>query len=163
MKKFRYSRESNDVRIPTKTEGNAGRDIYAFFTEERIVIEPHSTVMVPTGLRFWVPKGYYMQLFERGSTGVKGIAQRAGVIDESYTGQVFVPLTNTNDKCLIIAKQKYVTEEDLEKYIVYPYEKAICQGVILPVPEFKDEEISSNEIINRKTNRGEGALGSSGK
>jgi dUTP pyrophosphatase len=109
-----------------------------------------------------------MQLFERGSTGTKGIGQRAGVIDSSYTGEILVPITNHNDAILVLANRE-VSKEEInpnglwEKYIIYPLTKAITQGVILPVPDFPVEEISEEEMLARDTERGEGRLGSSRK
>ena len=46
---------------------------------------------------------------------------------------------------------------------VYPYEKAICQAMVIPVPRLNIEEISYEELQNIKSDRGIGALGSSGK
>jgi dUTP pyrophosphatase len=166
--KIKFSRMYEDVIIPSKKPDDAGFDIYARVTEDYLVIEPHETVLIPTGLRVWVPKGYYMQLFERGSTGTKGIGQRAGVIDSSYTGEILVPITNHSNGFLVLANRD-VTKEEInpngiwEPYTVYPLSKAITQGVILPVPEFDVEEITEEEMLARKTDRGEGRLGSSNK
>ena len=166
--KIKFSRMYDDVIIPSKKPDDAGFDIYARVSEDFIIIEPHKTAIIPTGLRVWVPKGYYMQLFERGSTGTKGIGQRAGVIDSSYTGEILVPITNHNDAILVLANrevsQKEINPNGLwENYIVYPLSKAITQGVILPVPDFPVEEISDEEMLARNTERGEGRLGSSKK
>jgi dUTP pyrophosphatase len=165
---LKFSRIYSDVVIPSKKMDDAGYDIYARISEEFIILMPHETIKVPTGLRVWVPKGYYMQLFERGSTGTKGIGQRSGVIDSSFTGEIFVPITNHNDAVLVLANREVTAEEinpnDIwEKYIVYPLSKAIVQGVILPVPEFEVEEITDAEMLSRDTHRGTGQLGSSNK
>ena len=45
----------------------------------------------------------------------------------------------------------------------YPYEKAICQFVVLPVPKIDIIEVSEDEIKNETSSRGGGKLGSSGK
>ena len=165
---IKFSRMFDDVKLPYKKMDDAGFDIYARVTEDYLVIEPHETILVPTGLRVWVPKGYYMQLFERGSTGTKGIGQRAGVIDSSYTGEILVPITNHNDGLLVLANREVTMEEVnpaniWQEYIIYPLTKAITQGVILPVPDFEVEEITEEEMLSRKTHRGEGRLGSSNK
>jgi dUTP pyrophosphatase len=165
---LKFSRMYDDVIIPSKKADDAGYDIYARVSEDFLVIEPHETVLIPTGLRVWVPKGYYMQLFERGSTGTKGMGQRAGVIDSSFKGEIFVPITNHNNAFLVLANRDVTTEEInpsgvWEKYIIYPLSKAIAQGVILPVPEFEIEEITDEEMLSRDTHRGEGSLGSSNK
>ena len=168
QEKVKFSRMYEDVTLPSKKADDAGFDIYARVTEDYLIIEPHKTVLIPTGLRVWVPKGYYMQLFERGSTGTKGIGQRAGVIDSSYTGEILVPITNHNNGILVLANRALTIEEinpnDIwDEHIIYPLSKAITQGVILPVPNFEVEEITEEEMLARETHRGEGRLGSSNK
>jgi len=165
---LKFSRMGEDVILPSKKEDDAGFDIYARITEDFLILQPHETTLIPTGLRVWVPKGYYMQLFERGSTGVRGIGQRAGVIDSSYTGEILVPITNHNDAFLVLTNRDVSMEEInpnsiWERHIVYPLNKAIAQGVILPVPHFTVEEITEEAMLSRETHRGEGRLGSSQK
>ena len=104
-------------------------------------------------------------MFNRGSNGSKGLLQACGVIDSSYRGEWFVAVTNTNSVDWYIAKQEYVDSisDDVMKKSTYPYEKAICQFVMLPVPDIKIVEVNMEEIKNELSNRGDGKLGSSGK
>lgn len=157
-----FAIKSEDVKIPSKNVENAGYDIYAYFDDESMTIEAHETKLIPTGLYSACNDDYYFQLLERGSTGSKGIAQRCGVIDSGYRGEWFVPLTNTTNKRLVISKD---IEETLvlEDVILYPYKKAICQMVVLPVPKMEVKTISLEELKNIKSIRGEGCLGSSNK
>ena len=157
-----FARKDETVILPTKSEENAGYDIYANFTEESLIIEPHQTKMISTGLYSACHSDFYIQLMERGSTGSKGIAQRCGVIDSGYRGEWFVPLTNTTDKKLIISKDVQDTLV-LEEVIMYPYKKAICQAVVLPVPKMNVREISIEELKNIASERGTSCLGASGK
>jgi dUTP pyrophosphatase len=164
----KFSKMYDDVIIPTKRKSDAGFDIYARLSEDFLVIEPHKTVLIPTGLRVWVPEGHYMQLFERGSTGVLGIGQRAGVIDSGYMGEIKVPITNHNENTLILTSRELTAKEMnpdnvWESPILYSVGKAITQGIILPVPEFESKEITEEEMLARNTERGEGRLGSSKK
>lgn len=165
---IKFSRMYDDVQLPTKRKGDAGFDLYARITEDFLLIQPHETVLIPTGLRVWVPEGYYMQLFERGSTGARGIGQRSGVIDSSYTGEIMVPITNHNNGVLVLANRPVDIQEinpnDVwEPHVIYLLSKAITQGVLLPVPDFDVEEITEEEMLSRDTERGEGRLGSSRK
>lgn len=73
-----FARTNETVVIPSKNEENAGYDIYANFSDDFVAIPPHNTFMIPTGLISACDAKYYFQLFERGSTGTKGIAQRCG-------------------------------------------------------------------------------------
>lgn len=51
----------------------------------------------------------------------------------------------------------------LENTIIYPYSKAICQALLLPVPKVSTKEITYDELKSIESNRGAGMLGSSGK
>ena len=165
LAQIKFAKVRPSAIIPTKLEENAGLDIYANFEEESIVIEPHQTVMIPTGIASACDKDFYFQLEERGSTGTKGIGQRCGCIDSGYRNEWFVPITNHNTKPLIITKETSTGILDILAldYIVYPYSKAICQAVVLPVPELEIEEFSYWELHQIGSQRGLGCLGASGK
>ena len=186
-KEILFAKLREDVKIPTKREEDGAFDIYANFSEDYMVIEPHTTKLIPTGLASAFSSDYVAILKERGSTGTKGIGQRCGVIDSGFRGEWFVPLTNHNNIPLVIAKNQWVekksdkndirlrwlldelltttnhqpNEEDL--YIIYPYNKAICQCIMVEVPKLKIEEVTIDEIMSIESERGTGALGSSGK
>lgn len=51
----------------------------------------------------------------------------------------------------------------LENTIIYPYSKAICQALLLPIPKVSTKEITYDELKSIESNRGSGMLGSSGK
>lgn len=151
--------------IPSKIVENAAFDIYACFEDEGFVIKPHETKLVPTGIATAMDSGYGLVLRERGSTGSKGMGLRAGVVDAGYRGEIFVGITNHNTKPLIITKatEDAQLEELSHDYLVYPYTKAIAQGLIVPIPEVEIEEISYEELRKIPSVRGVGCLGSSGK
>lgn len=160
-----WAKTKETAIIPTKVSENAGYDIYSCFEEDYITIKPHETVLVPTGIACAVSQDYYLQIQERGSTGSKGIKYSAGVIDSGYRGEIFIALTNTNDIPVYIIKSKV---EDISIYpytkaIYYPYEKAIAQIIVHKVPIMNPQEINYEELKNIPSQRGEGALGSSGK
>lgn len=155
----------DEVITPSKKPGDAGYDIYAHFSEEYIVIEPHTCKMIPTDLYTAFNQKYVMELWERGSTGTKNIGQRCGVIDSTYRGAIFVPLSNLNEKPILITKEtnESVLEALKEDYILYPYSKAICQALMAYVPEMETHRVSMDVYTAYNTDRGAGALGSSGK
>lgn len=161
-----FAKVKPDAIIPFKKDENAGYDVYLNFEEDYKAIRPHTTVMLPTGIASACSEDYYFQILERGSTGTKGIGQRCGVIDSGYRGEWFIPITNHNDYYLVIAK-----EVDVQKFhrqygnftIVYPYSKAICQAVLLPVPKTNVKEVTLDELLTITSERGEGKLGSSNK
>jgi dUTP pyrophosphatase len=163
MVELKFVKLRDGAKIPSKTPDNAGYDVYALFDEAYRWIKPHETVMIPTGLASIIPEEYYFQYEERGSTGTKGIGQRCGVIDSSYRGEWFIPITNHNDREMVIVKKEIVNHIDTTNVVVYPYEKALTQAVLLPVPKTNITEISIEEFSNFGTSRGTGMLGSSGK
>ena len=150
--------------IPSKRDEDAAYDIYACFDDDYLVIPPHKTVLIPTGIATVFSPKWVALLRERGSNGSKGIAQRAGVIDSGYRGEWFVPLTNTNDVAVVISK---VPHSELPRMyrdaIVYPYTKGIAQLLMVEVPKLRTKEITYEELQRFSSERGTGALGSSGK
>lgn len=189
-----FAKVSDTAKIPTKDDENMGYDIYADFYDRYMLIYPHETKMIPTGICSACSEDYAIVLKERGSTGTKGIAQRCGVIDSGYRNEWFVPITNTTDTKLVIIKKEALEmiqdyrhkpmkrliekygdnfdlftwqiekiEEDIKDAKTYPYEKAICQAVVLPVPKMNVQEIPLEVLKSIPSKRGEGCLGSSGK
>jgi dUTP pyrophosphatase len=164
--------------IPSKTQENGGYDVYACFEEDYIDIPPHEIKMIPTGIASAFSDDYVMVLRERGSTGTKGMAIRAGVIDSGYRGEWFVPICNVTDNWMFItkiSKEEIIRERGMEvggmisvdpresNGVFYPYSKAICQALLLPVPKVVAEEIPLDELQCMWSERGTGALGSSNK
>ena len=181
---IKFSKENERCVIPSKSNENAGYDLYADPELEIIFIEPLATAMVSTGIRSIIPEDYYAQIQERGSTGIKAMKYGAGVIDSSYRGIWNIVITNCSPKPLVIYDETKISEDDiidsliakigvlgktidrnkiLDSLILYPMSKGIAQFVLLPVPKTKIEEVTVDEILSNKTERMEGKLGSSGK
>jgi dUTP pyrophosphatase len=166
-----FAKVRETAKIPTKESENMGYDIYADFEEEYMLIYPHETKMIPTGICSACSEDYAIVLKERGSTGTKGMGQRCGVIDSGYRGEWFVPITNTTNYPLIISKINDETELLTKAYgkiapvgtIIYPYTKGICQAVVLPVPKMNVQEISLDVLKSIPSKRKDGKIGSSGK
>lgn len=201
---IKFAKIVDSAIIPSKRRGDGAYDIYACFEEDMIIIPPYATVMIPTGIASAFSEDYVMILKERGSTGVRGLGQRSGVIDSNYRGEWVAPITNHNDYAVVITdleegealrKMPYVNVSAPSKsctettyyadskmtqlmgeviqypndnvttynFIIYPKSKAICQALLLPVPDSIVEEISYDELIKIESERGCGMLGSSGK
>lgn len=152
-----------DAKIPEKDPENAGFDVYPCFEESFIRILPHETKSIPTGIASMCTPNYCFILKERGSTGIKGIAQRCGVIDSGYRGEWFVPITNTASRPLVIIKEGERGDGFSDNPIICPYEKAICQALLVPVPNVEVETLDYQALLGFQSNRGIGCLGSSGK
>ncbi len=166
---LKFARLHENAIIPSKRAEDAGYDIYACLNLA-CIIDPHETVLVPTGIASVIPEGYYMQIEERGPTGSKGIKKSAGVIDSGYRGEWFIAITNSTDKTLVLSdnpnehKVRYDTDSNGNARIVYPAAtKAIAQAVLHKVIPAEVEEITKEELAAFTSQRGSGALGSSNK
>ena len=168
--KIYFGKLRETAQIPFKRGEDAGYDIYPDFPEDYIAIEPGETVLIPTGICSAFSSDFVMVVKERSSTGSKGIGQRAGIIDSGYRGEWFIPITN-HDMYWTVFISKLPEEETISKYfgkiakpsLVLPYEKAIAQALFVPVPKTEVIELTAEEIQNISSERGTGALGSSGK
>ena len=128
--------------IPTYgTEYSAGADLYALL-EENLEIQPGETKMIGTGLAMAIPDGYVGLIFARSSLGYKkGLtpANKVGVIDSDYRGEIKVPIFNQSKKAQVITPQE-----------------RIAQIVFIPYLKVKFQE---TEILD-ETVRGIGGFGS---
>ncbi len=164
--KLYWAKVKENATIPSKRYEDAGYDLYPCFEEDYLEIAPLHTVLVPLGVASAFDPEYVMFLKERGSTGIKGMSIRAGVMDSGYRGEYLAPMTNVNDKPLRIIKKEALdklSDEEKAQFIVYPYEKACAQGVLLRMPQIESEELSYGELKQIESQRASGRLGSSGK
>lgn len=130
--------------IPTYgTEYSAGADLYAC-TDEDITINPGETKLIKTGIALEIPVGYAGFIYARsGLASKKGLApaNKVGVIDADYRGEIMVALYNqSNEPQVIAAKER------------------IAQLVIAPFLKVEFEETDKLTI----TVRGDGGFGSTG-
>ena len=131
--------------VPTYgSEYSAGADLYALL-DERTEILPHETKLIHTGISLEIPEGYCGLIFARSSMGAKrGLApaNKVGVIDADYRGEVMVALHNHSESVAAVE----------------PGER-VAQLAILPF--LKAEFELSDELSD--TVRGAGGFGSTGK
>ena len=126
------------------SEFSAGADLYACMSEP-VTIAPGETVFIHTGISVEIPTGYVGLNFARSSVASKrGLApaNKVGVIDSDYRGEILVALHNHGK-----------TEQAVE-----PNER-VAQLVI--VPYLTANFIEADELSD--TERGEGGFGSTGR
>jgi dUTP pyrophosphatase len=161
---IKFAKVKPNAIIPSKREEDMGYDIYACFDEDYLAILPHETMLIPTGIASACDKEYGFIVKERGSTGSKGIAVRCGVIDSNFRGEWFVALTNTTNRNLFLLNPNFKDKGFINpNNLIYDCTKAIAQAIVVPVPKTTVEEITYEELQAIESNRGDGALGSSGK
>jgi dUTP pyrophosphatase len=88
---------SDDAVIPAYAhDGDAGMDLYSC---SDLVIEPGQTVLVKTGLKMAIPKGYEVQVRPRSGISLNTplrIPNAPGTIDSGYRGEICVIMENTS-------------------------------------------------------------------
>ena len=114
----------------------------------RIIINAHSRIKLPTGVYFNIPAGNMLLVLEKTSVPNKtGIISGARVIDQSYTGEFIASLINTSDNEAILQQgQKFI------------------QLVLTPIHQDRElQQINFEQLFtNKQTTRGSGAFGSTG-
>ena len=90
-KEFKYSRV-----------GDACLDMYS--NEDSVVIEPHTSKVITTGIAVEVPLGYEGIVRGRSGLATKGILCHVGTIDSNYRGNVGVILFNITNKPYVVSK-----------------------------------------------------------
>ncbi len=145
MDSIRVKRLREGAILPTYgSAGAAGADLYACL-EEPVTIAPGETAWIPTGLALEVPKGYAGLVYARSSLGAKrGLApaNKVGVIDSDYRGEIRVVLLNHGQ-----VSQTIENGERVAQFLITP--------VLTPGYEVA-EELSD-------TARNTGGFGSTGK
>lgn len=90
----------------------AGADLYACI-DAAITIAPSQTVLVPTGLAMEIPAGYAGLIYARsGLASKKGLApaNKVGVVDADYRGEVMVALHNHANTAATIEPQERIAQ-----------------------------------------------------
>ena len=136
----------SDAKLPYKgSDDAAGHDLFAILEQSHISIPAHETVKIGTGLKMAIPKGYAGLIYARSGLATKeGLApaNKVGVIDSDYRGEIIVALHNHTNET------KYIKNGD-----------RIAQLVIAPFKDCLFHEVNNLD----KTKRGNGGFGSSGK
>lgn len=93
----RIKKLKENAVVPTYgSEFAAGADLYAV-VEESVTIAPSETKLIPTGIAMEIPVGYAGFIYARsGLASKKGLApaNKVGVVDADYRGEVMVALHN---------------------------------------------------------------------
>ena len=131
--------------IPTYgSEFAAGADLYAAL-EESVTIESGETKLIPTGIALSIPVGFAGLIYARsGLASKRGLApaNKVGVVDSDYRGEVMVALHNHGNTA-----QTVEAGERVAQMVIAPY---VTANFIL-----------SDELDD--TQRGEGGFGSTGR
>ncbi|MDE7265364.1 MAG: dUTP diphosphatase [Clostridia bacterium] len=126
------------------SEFAAGADLYACIGND-LEIKPHETALIPTGIALELPLGYAGLIYARsGLATKKGLApaNKVGVVDCDYRGEVKVALHNHSE-----ISQTVAVGERVAQLVITPYLTA--------------EFVLKDELSD--TVRGSGGFGSTGR
>lgn len=145
MEKLRIKKLCENAIVPTYgTEFSAGADLYACI-DGQVEILPSETKLIKTGLAMEIPTGFVGLIYARsGLASKRGLApaNKVGVVDSDYRGEVMVALHNHSDKV-----QTIDAGERIAQMVIAPYLKV----------EFEEVDILEDTV------RGAGGFGSTGK
>ena len=152
---LQYHMIHDNVHPPTRSNpSDAGLDL-RFSPDDAALrglrIDPGESKLIPTGLRFAIPHGYMLEIKNRsGMAAKRQLLVGACVVDSGYDGEVFVNLHNSG--------KHWQTIEPGDK---------IAQAVVVPVVHARFVASEDPNIYDWHpitiSNRGDGALGSTGK
>ena len=134
---------SENARIPEyASAGSAGADLYNASGE--VTVGAGESVAIGTGIAMQIPEGYVGLVYARSGLACKsGLApaNKVGVIDSDYRGEIKVVLYNHSKEPRTVA-----SGERIAQIVIAPFIRC----------SFEEGEIDS-------TQRGEGGFGSTGK
>ena len=108
------------------SEKAAGADLYAAISE-KITIEPQKTVLIPTGIAMEIPDGFVGLIYARsGLASKKGLApaNKVGVIDSDYRGEIMVALHNHSSEAAEVEAGDRIAQIVLTPYLTADFEVA---------------------------------------
>ncbi len=136
---------NEEAVLPTYgTEFSAGADLYACI-DENVTIEVGETKLIKTGLSMEIPEGYAGFIYARsGLASKRGLApaNKVGVVDADYRGEIMVALHNHSN-----TPQEIEPKERIAQLVIAPFLKVDFNLV---------DELSDTE-------RSSGGFGSTGK
>lgn len=154
-----------DVKSPVRgTEKSAGIDLFIPNDFAKRVVNPGEDILIPSGLKFEVPKGYMLMGAEKsGVVTSKQAAINAGrtpkqgafnsvltigakIIDEDYQGELHIHLIN-------VGKEPITLRAGMK----------ISQLILVPVLYAELEECLEDELFEQVSERGDGGFGSRGE
>ena len=142
--KINIKQLSSNAKIPSyATDFAAGCDLYSS-SSEKISFNPGETKLIKTGIAMEIPLGYAGLIYARSGLATKrGLApaNKVGVIDSDYRGEIMVALHNHTNEV-----KEIDSYERIAQLVITPYVKGLFNEV---------------DDLN-ETKRGENGFGSTG-
>ncbi|MDG2397143.1 MAG: dUTP diphosphatase [Flavobacteriaceae bacterium] len=106
------------------TESSAGLDLRAFIANS-IELKPLERVIIKTGLKLALPKGYEAQIRPRSGLAIKhgiSVLNSPGTIDSDYRGEIGVILVNLSKNVYIIESGDRIAQMIIAKHEVVDWD-----------------------------------------
>lgn len=117
------------AKVPTYgSEFSAGADLYALLDEKQD-INPGKMYLVHTGIAMEIPTGYVGLVYARsGLATKKGLApaNKVGVIDSDYRGEIMVPIFNHSEEIQTIEPGERIAQIVLTPYLKAEFSVSDC-------------------------------------
>ena len=141
----------DNARIPSFAHDfDAGADVYA---AEDVEVAPHSTVIVPTGLKMAIPHSWKVSVRPRSGMSAKTnirIANAPGTIDAGYLDEVGIIVTNIGDEPYHICAGDRIAQFVVERR----YDVVFVEC---------DDVKARSDTSSRENSNGSSGFGSTGK
>lgn len=153
-----------DVKSPQRgTDKAAGIDFFVPNDFKETVVKPGADLLIPSGIKMEIPEGYMLMGADKsGVVSSKSACEYIGrqpkkdafdsivilgakIVDEDYQGEIHIHIVNVGSNPVTIK----------------PGMK-IAQFILVPVSYESLEEVSIDKLFSRESERGSGALGSTG-
>lgn len=113
----------SDIKLPKRaTTGSAGYDMFSPLWFE---LHPGEEILIPTGIRCEIDKGWFLAIYPRSGLGFKyytRLANGTGIVDEDFSGSdneghIMVKLRNeSTDKVLTVNRGDAVVQCVFQPY-----------------------------------------------
>lgn len=155
-----------NVKSPVRGTGKAaGIDFFVpnFGSNKGFIVNPGTDILIPSGIKMEIPEGYMLMGADKSGVVTSKwaciMANRkpkpeafesivilgAKIVDEDYQGEIHIHLVN-------VGKAKVHIKPGMK----------IAQFILVPVSYEGLEEVSESELFSKQSERGDGALGSTG-
>ncbi len=108
------------------SEFAAGADLYALTEEETVCFAPGETKLIRTGISLAIPAGFAGFIYARSGIATKrGLApaNKVGVVDSDYRGEVMVSLHNHSAEEQTIARGERIAQMVIAPYLTAVFEE----------------------------------------
>lgn len=140
-----FKRAAHNIILPCYSHiSDSGMDVRAYLPEQptRVLLCKGETMTIPTGISAVIPKGFEIQVRPRSSLSKRGILTHFGTVDNGYTGEIKIILSNLGEDDFIIKNGDRIAQ-----FVISPVFSAAIHAMVGEMPN---------------TDRGAGGFGSTG-